>query len=262
MERRPRSKYPIEHISIDEKSFKKGHKYVTVLSHPKTGVVLDVGENRDEESVNNLIVSTFTKDQRDNMLTISMDMWKAYINAAKTTLPNAEVVHDKYHLIAYLNKSMDQVRRREVKIEEELKDSRYALLKNEINMTEKQKVKFEFIKASNFEVSKVWNIRENFKSLFDYTHNEKDAKKLIIEWAKDSFMHNITEINKVVLMLLRHVDGVVNALTTSLNNAMAERLNGKIQEVKLAGRGYRTFKNFRSAILFFYGGLNLYPLRW
>ena len=41
-----------------------------------------------------------------------------------------------------------------------------------------------------------------------------------------------------------------------------EKLNGKIQEVKLVGRGCRTFKNFRSAMLFFHGGLDLYPLKW
>jgi hypothetical protein len=40
---------------------------------------------------------------------------------------------------------------------------------------------------------------------------------------------------------------------------MAERLNGKIQEIKTIGRGYATFENFRSALLFFYGGLDLYP---
>lgn len=39
-------------------------------------------------------------------------------------------------------------------------------------------------------------------------------------------------------------------------------LNGKIQEVKTVGRGYRKLENFRSAILFFHGGLDLYPRRW
>jgi transposase len=56
--------------------------------------------------------------------------------------------------------------------------------------------------------------------------------------------------------------GVINALIFNFNNAMAERLNGKIQEIKTVGRGYRTFKNFRSAILFFHGGLSLYPLNY
>jgi len=60
-------------------------------------------------------------------------------------------------------------------------------------------------------------------------------------------------------MFNNHLEGVCNALVERFSNAMAERLNGKIQEVKSVGRGYRTFKNFRSAILFFHGGLSLYP---
>ena len=69
----------------------------------------------------------------------------------------------------------------------------------------------------------------------------------------------IKEVIKVAKMFNNHIKGVCNALTKSFSNAMAERLNGKIQEIKTVGRGYRTFKNFRSAILFFNGGLNLYP---
>jgi len=49
-------------------------------------------------------------------------------------------------------------------------------------------------------------------------------------------------------MFNKHISGVVNALLTKLTNAMAERLNGKIQELKTVGRGYITFANFRSAI--------------
>jgi transposase len=60
-------------------------------------------------------------------------------------------------------------------------------------------------------------------------------------------------------MFNNHIKGVCNALTKRFSNAMAERLNGKIQEIKTVGRGYGTFKNFRSATLFFNGGLNLYP---
>jgi transposase len=51
-------------------------------------------------------------------------------------------------------------------------------------------------------------------------------------------------------MFVRHA-AVINALITNLNNTMAERLNGKIQELKYIGKGNRIFDNFRSAILFF-----------
>ena len=70
---------------------------------------------------------------------------------------------------------------------------------------------------------------------------------------------NINEVVKVTKMFNQHLEDVCNALVETFSNAMAERLNGKIQEVKSTDRGYRTFKNFRSTILFFHGGLKLYP---
>lgn len=262
MQRRSLSKLPFEHISIDEKSFSSGHNYVTVISHPKSGVVIDVGQDRDTASVENLLKSTFTDKQLKNINTVSMDMWRPYINSVTNKIPNAEIVHDKFHLIQYLNKSIDKVRRREVYDNEILRNSRYVLLKNEENLTEKQRVKYDLIKDTNLQVTKAWHIRENFKSLFDYYNEENGALELLKNWANDSFMKGIKEVNKVILMFLNHAKGIVNALISNLNNAMAERLNGKIQEIKVVSRGYRKFRNFRSAILFFHGGLNLYPLKW
>jgi transposase len=145
MQRRSISKVPFEHISIDEKSFKKGHNYITVVSHPRSGTVLDVGEGRDKESVNQLFSSTFTEEQCQSINTVSMDMWKAFINSVEVNCPNAEIVHDKFHLISNLNKSINQVRRREVKFNDALINSRYAILKNEENLTEKRREKFELI---------------------------------------------------------------------------------------------------------------------
>jgi transposase len=82
-----------------------------------------------------------------------MDMWPAYINSAEELLPNAAITHDRFHLIMYGNKAIDQVRRREVKQHDELKNSRYALPKNPENLTEKQRIKFETITGANYEVS-------------------------------------------------------------------------------------------------------------
>jgi hypothetical protein len=55
----------------------------------------------------------------------------------------------------YGNKAIDQVRRREVKRHDELKNTRYALLKNPENLTEKQRIKFESIIGANYEVSRI-----------------------------------------------------------------------------------------------------------
>lgn len=257
MSRRNYSQVVFDQLSIDEKSFRKGHHYITVLSHPHSGCVLDVGEDRTKESVKSLLNKSLTNEQLQQVKAISMDMWKAFIFTAQEMLPNAAIVHDRFHLVKYLNEAIDKVRRREVKQHEELKNSRYALLKNPENLTEKQRIHFDAIAGANYEVSKAWQVRENFKDLF--SSEKLYAWKLYLKWTVDSQKRKIKEIDKVVAMFNNHIKGVVNALLMNLNNAMAERLNGKIQELKTVGKGYRTFTNFRSAILFFHGGLNLYP---
>lgn len=255
--RRPKE-YPIYHLSIDEKSFRKGHEYVTVLSHPHAGCILDVGLGRDKEACKQLINSGLTEKQKSGVKTITMDMWKAYITTATEQMPQAEITHDKFHLIKYLTDSIDKIRRREVKLHEDLRNSRYALLKNEANLTDKQRIKFDAIKAGNYEACKAWYIRENFKSLFG-ERTIQDAFSLFSRWSEDALKAKLKEVTKVVEMFQNHLKGVLNAMVRTLNNAMAERLNGKIQELKTVGRGYRRFENFRSAILFFHGQLDLYP---
>nr|MDA3878832.1 transposase [Prolixibacteraceae bacterium] len=86
------------------------------------------------------------------------------------------------------------------------------------------------------------------------------ASSLVIQWISNAVQTKIKEITKVVDTFKNHLRGIINAMVNTFTNAMAERLNGKIQEVKACGRGYRKFENFRSAILFFHGGLYLYPL--
>lgn len=259
MERRKLDSIVFEHLSIDEKSFKKGHQYVTVLSHPASGCILEVEKDRTKDACKTLVEKSLTQNQRNNIQTVSMDMWKAFISTSKEVFPNAQIVHDRFHLVKYLNEAIDKVRRREVKQHQELKDSRYALLKNPENLTEKQRIKFEAIKDANYQVSRAWQVRENFKDMFSSAQSE--GFPLYMKWVSDAISKNIKEITKVVDMFNNHIIGVVNALVSNFNNAMAERLNGKIQELKTVGRGYRTFENFRSAILFLHGGLNLYPLK-
>ena len=78
-------------------------------------------------------------------------------------------------------------------------------------------------------------------------------------WTRDALRANIKEINEVIAMFECHKNGIINALITGVNNARAERLNGSIQELKTIGRGYNNTQNFRIAILFFHGNLDLVP---
>jgi transposase len=78
-------------------------------------------------------------------------------------------------------------------------------------------------------------------------------------WRQNALNAKIKEIDQVIETFDRHEKGIINAITTGANNARAERLNGSIQELKTIGRGYRKTENFRIAILFFHGNLDMLP---
>ncbi len=82
---------------------------------------------------------------------------------------------------------------------------------------------------------------------------------LFEKWLEDALKSGTGQIIKVAKMFQRHMKGIINAMVYAKSNAMAERLNGKLQEIKLSARGYRNSDKFRSAILFFHGGLDLFP---
>ena len=218
-QRRRHASQALRHLSIDEKSFKKGHQYVTVLSDPVGGQVLDVAEGRTKDSCEKLIDNALTVWQRSQVESISMDMWKAFLRAAQQKLPQAKIIHDKFHLIAYLNKAIDKVRRKEVKRHPELKNSRYALLKNTENLTQKQRAKFDAIRQANYQVSKAWQVRENFKDAFG-NDTAAQGRAIFEEWFFTALQCGIKEVVDVAIMFSDHINGIINAMTSTLNNAM------------------------------------------
>ena len=112
---------------------------------------------------------------KDQIETVSTDMWKAFIGAVAKVFPHALMIHDRFHCIQYLNKAINQVRRREVKQHPELKGSRYVLLKNEKNRTKKQEDTVQVVKESNLNVSVAWRLQEDFKAIFEWA-SFKEAK--------------------------------------------------------------------------------------
>lgn len=245
------------HLSIDEKSIKKGHHYLSILSDERTGVVIDVVSGRTKRSVDDLCTKLSGK-QRKAVKTICTDMWDAYIYGANKYFEGAKLCHDNFHLVGYLNKAVDKVRKREVKIHDELKKSKYLFLKDKMNFTDKQSIAFDAISKANYEVSRAWKVKENFRDIA-FRQNRLDALALYSFWRMDAQRANIKEVNEVVEMFDRHQNGIVNAIETGSTNARAERLNSSIQEIKTIARGYRNDENFRTAILFFHGNLDMYP---
>ena len=56
------------------------------------------------------LLDTLEYNQKISVEAIAMDMWPAFMNAAKAMIPNADIVHDKFHISGYLGKAVDAVK--------------------------------------------------------------------------------------------------------------------------------------------------------
>jgi hypothetical protein len=70
------------------------------------------------------------------------------------------------HLIIFLNKAIDQVRRQKVKNNDELKNTRLTLPNNPEVFTGKKRDKYNIIANKNYQANKPWQLRKKFKELF------------------------------------------------------------------------------------------------
>lgn len=260
MERRGEEIVP--YIGIDEKSFLSGHRYATILTDISGKRVLDVAENRDTQAVDTLW-KTLSDKQKQGVKAVSMDFWQAYRTGAETYVPNAAIVHDKFHIMKYMNEAVDSVRKQEHKKfmrnkNEILKGKKYLFLKNRKNFTKDEWSDFRDLNLNQLAVGRAWNRRELLRNLWEYTY-EKAARNFFKKWYYSATHSRLDPIIKVAKLFKKHFDNIVTFLKNRITNAFAEGINSVIQHIKSSARGFRNFENYRTAILFFSGGLNLYP---
>ncbi len=101
-------------IGIDEKAFRKGHNYLTLVYDHQGSRVLHVAEERKEASLAGFW-AMLSPDQKEGIEAISMDMWEPFINSVRANVPDADskIVFDKYHIASHLGNAVDLVRRQE-----------------------------------------------------------------------------------------------------------------------------------------------------
>jgi len=253
----------VKNVGIDEKSFLKGHKYASLMVDIEGRRILDVVEGRTLESAN-LLWSKLPEEVRTGIDAVAMDMWPAFITSAETNAPQADIVHDKFHISKYLNEAVDKVRRAEHKGfmkdgDETLKGAKYLFLKNPENMSDNEKERFKNLRMDNLKAGRAWSIKEQFTEFWTYSY-QASAEKFFKQWYWWATHSRLKPMVDVAKLMKRHLDNILTYLRHRITNAMMEGFNSKVQSIKANARGFRNFGNYRIAILFYCGKLNLYPL--
>lgn len=257
-----RSLEGIHHVGMDEKSFGKGHDYVSVMTDLDNNRVLEVAQER-TIAASDQLWQTLSESQRSEVASVSMDMWQAFMSSAGKNAPDAEIVHDKFHVSKYLGEAVDKVRRSEHKQllsekDDRLTGSRQLWLYNPENLDEDRYYELLTLQRSDLKTGRAWAIKENFRHFWEYVY-AYSAEGFFERWYGWAIRSRLEPIKKVARMLKGHLDGLLSYFRHRFTNAVSEGFNSRIQSIKSAARGFRNFTNYRLRILFFCGKLNLLP---
>ena len=260
MERREEREIP--YLGVDEKNFGKGQDYVSILTDIAGSRILEVVEDRTQAAAESLF-ETLSEEQRDNVEAVAMDMSQAYRNAAEKCVPQAAIVHDKFHLAKHLNEAVDQVRRQEHKTlraegDERLTGSRQLWLFRPENIEPDLRLVFDDLRAEELKTSRAWALKEQFRWFWEYTY-AGNAKKFFDRWYAWASRCRLKPIVKVAAMFKRHLPRLLTYFKHPITNATSEGFNSRVQAIKAQARGFRDFANYRVRILFHCGRLDLLP---
>jgi transposase len=250
----------VRYAGIDEKSFRKGHNYVSVLNDLEEARVLEVVEGRTRQSADSLW-QTLGGEVLGSIEAVAMDMWEAFMKSTRANVPQALIVHDRFHIAGYLTKAVNQVRSREHRKllaagDETLTGSKFLWLFSVENITEERWMHFEQLLKMDLKCAEAWAMKESMRHFWDYKY-EGNARKFFTKWLNWVNEHGEEPMKKVGRMLESHLPEVLNYFSHRITNAVSEGLNSKIQAIKSMARGFRGFKNYRVRILFFCGKLNM-----
>jgi transposase len=253
----------LKHLGMDEKSFKRGQSYITLLTDLDESRVLDVVEERTTAAADQLW-QTLSPEQKQGVEAVAVDMWEPFIKTIAKQVPDADIVHDKFHVSKYLGEAVDKVRRAEHKElmeqgDQTLKGTRQLWLYNPENFSAEQAEEFSALKDLHLKVARAWAAKELFSKFWNY-QTEGWARRFFQDWFGWVSRSRLKPVIEVARMLKRHLENLLTYLSHPITNAVTEGLNSKIQSLKSAARGFRNFQNYRTRILFFCGKLNLYPL--
>ena len=162
------------------------------------------------------------------------------IKGVTDNLPNAAITFDKFHILKIINEAVDEVRREAAKTNPLLKGARYVFLKNDANLTAKQKQQKQELQVSamNLQSMEALRMRENFQALYRVFTTGQFVKYLRqwVDWVSNC---GLKPMESAAAAILRHWSGIVRWKQSQLNNGILEGLNSVIQAAKRKARGYK-----------------------
>ncbi len=249
----------VKRIAIDEISYKKRHRYLTVVYDLDRSCVIWVGEGKGRDTIDTFFTEVLSKGQRSRIVAASCDMSKAYMGAINEHLPNALLVLDRFHIVKALNEAVDQVRKQErakasAEQRKALKSLRFILLKHPKQRTASERKTLAALERSNRRIYRACTLKDEISHFWQYTYLGC-AQKFLNRWCTRALLSRLQPLRRFVRTLRNHWDGVFASIT-GITSAAAEGINRLLRLAKNRASGFRSTDNFINIIHLVAGDLD------
>jgi len=237
-------------IGVDEVQFKKGHRYLTVVYQINADCrrLLWVGQDRTAKSLLRFF-KMLGPARTAAVQFICSDMWQPYLKVIRKKAKHAVHILDRFHIVARLNRALDEVRAAEAKqlarhgYQPVLKRSRWCFLKREENLSDKQRTKLSDLLQYDLKSVRGYLLKESFQLLWEYV-SPYWAGRFLDSWVTRVLRSRLEPIKVVARSIRAHRELILNWFKAKkeFNSGIVEGLNYKIKLTIRKAYGFRELK--------------------
>jgi transposase len=246
----------IDAIGVDEIQYAKGHKYLTLVYQIDLGItrLLWVGKERTIQSFQGFFTA-IGQEVISQISFVCSDMWEPYLKLIREKCSEALHVLDRFHIVAKMNKALDEVRADEARrMKREgrdpvLRKSRWLLLRRSENLKLEQHFRLRDILRYNLKTVRAYLLKEAFQQLWDY-NSPAWAGKFLDEWCRQTMRSRIQPMKKIARSLRQHRQLILNYFAAGklISSGVVEGLNNKAKLTMRKSYGFRTYRVLELAL--------------
>ena len=246
----------IRAIGVDEIQYAKGHKYLTLVYQIDPGMtrLLWVGKERTIESFRGFF-AIIGEPLAAQIQFVCSDMWQPYLDVIREKCSQALHILDRYHIVAKMNKALDEVRAAETRTiardghQPLLKKSRWCILKRKENLTASQQHRLRDLLRYNLQTVRAYLLKEDFQQFWKY-NSPTWAGMFLDFWCNQTMRSRIEPMKKIARSLRTHRPLLMNYFKAKkqFSSGVVEGLNNKAKVTMRRSYGFRTFRILELAL--------------
>jgi transposase len=253
-------------IGIDEISWRKGQRYLTLITDHQRGKIVWGAEGSSAQ-----VADAFFSElgERSAQIeAISMDMGPGYAKSARAHASQAVICIDSFHVAKLGGDALDEVRREywndlraigDQGAAKRFKDARWALLKRPENLTDKQAATLTALRAGGGKVARAYLLKEALRGIFAPGLSVDDVDELLKRFCSRASRSRMASFVRLARTIRKHHQGILAAVRHGLTNARAEALNNKVRLITRRAYGFHSAHAALALILLTCGPITLQP---